>query len=48
MTAHQAKYERMSKLHSLDPLPNLTIDSSGRMHFDLMMDGHAVVLLQLE
>ena len=38
----------MSKLHSIDPLPNPTIDSSGRMHFDLMMDGHAVVLLQLE
>ena len=48
MTVHQAKYERMSKLHSLHPLPNLTNDSSGRMHFDMTMDGHTVVLLQLE
>ena len=48
IAANQAKYERMSKLHSLDPLPKPTIVSSGRMHFDLTMDGHAVVLLQLE
>jgi hypothetical protein len=48
MAAHRAKYEKMSKLHSPDPLPTPTIDSSGGMHFDLTMDGHAVVLLQLE
>ncbi len=48
MTTHQAKYEKMSVLHSLDPLPKPTIDSSGRMHFDLTMDGHSVVLLRLE
>ncbi len=48
MAAHQAKYERLSKLQSLDPLPNPIIDSSGRMHFDLTMDGHTVVLLQLK
>jgi len=38
----------MSKLNSHDPLPNSTIDSSGRIHFDLTMDGHTVVLFQLE
>ena len=48
MTAYQTKYEEMSKLHSLDPLPKPTIDSWGRMHFDLTMDGHSVVLLQLK
>lgn len=48
MTARRAEYERMSKLHSLDPLPNPTNVSSGRMHFDLSMDGHTVVFLHLE
>ena len=48
ITAHRAKYEKMSELQSLDPLPKPTIDSSGRMHFDLTMDGHSVVLLQLK
>lgn len=48
MASHRAKYEKMSKLHSPDPLPTPTIDSSGRMHFDLTMDGHAVVFLQLK
>jgi xylan 1,4-beta-xylosidase len=48
MTAYQAKYEKMSALHSLDPLPKPTIDSTGRMHFNLTMDGHSVVLLRLE
>lgn len=48
MTEHRAKYEEMSKLHSLDPLPSPVIGPPGRMHLDLMMDGHSVVLLQLE
>ncbi|QDU88422.1 Beta-xylosidase [Pirellulimonas nuda] len=47
MAAHRAKYEELSKLHSVDPLPKPTVDSLGRMHFDLMLDGHAVVVLQL-
>ncbi|MCP4787719.1 MAG: hypothetical protein GY903_06550 [Fuerstiella sp.] len=48
MTTHQARYEKMSELHSLDPLPKPTISSSGQMHLDLAMDGHSVVLLQLK
>ena len=48
MAAHRAKYEKMSRLHSLDPQPTVSTDSSGRMHFELMMDGHSVVFLRLE
>jgi hypothetical protein len=48
MAAHRAKYEKMSGLHSLHPLPAASTDSSGRMYFDLMMDGHSVILLRLE
>jgi xylan 1,4-beta-xylosidase len=48
MAAHQSEYEEMSVLHSLAPFPEPTIDSSGQMRFDLMMDGHSVILLRLE
>ena len=48
MAAHRSKYETMSKLHAIDPLPHPMVDSAGRMHFDLMMDGHTVIFIQLE
>ncbi|QEG00172.1 Beta-xylosidase [Stieleria maiorica] len=48
MAANRAKYEEMSKLQPLDPMPKPTLDRSGRMHFDLTLDGHSVVLLQLK
>jgi hypothetical protein len=48
MAVNRNKYEIMSKLHSLDPLPKPTLNSSGQMHFDLTMDGHTVLFLRLE
>ncbi|WP_222436181.1 hypothetical protein [Rubripirellula reticaptiva] len=48
MAVNRNEYELMSNLHSLDPLPKPTRDSSGQRHFDLTMDGHTVLLLRLE
>jgi xylan 1,4-beta-xylosidase len=48
MKTHRARYEKMSKLHSLEPLPNPAIGASSQMHIDLTMDGYTVVLLQLK
>lgn len=48
MAVHRGKYETVSKLHSVDPPPKPIVALSGRMHFDLTMDGHTVVFLRLD
>lgn len=47
MAANKAKYEQMSTLSEMEP-PPLTVDSSGKVRFDLELDGHSVVHLRLE
>jgi xylan 1,4-beta-xylosidase len=48
MSKHREKYERMSELPSLDPLPQLSRDASGTIRFDLDLDGHSVFHLRLQ
>jgi len=42
------KYEQMSPLATLDPVPELWCDASGQIQLDLTLDGHSVVHLRLE
>ncbi len=44
---HKTKYERMSDLSDMEP-PLLRAEPSGRLQFDLKLDGHSVVYLRLE
>jgi xylan 1,4-beta-xylosidase len=48
MAKHREKYERTSELSSLDPLPELSRDTSGTIGFDLELDGHSVIHLRLQ
>jgi hypothetical protein len=47
MAAHREKYERMSILTPLMPLPRLSADASG-LRFEVALDGHSVIHLRLE
>jgi len=47
MGANRARYERMSVLSDMAS-PSLTLDPSGRVHFDLELDGHSVIHLRLD
>ena len=47
MAKNRARYERMSALSEIIP-PPLTTEPSGRIHFDLNLDGHSVVHVRLE
>jgi hypothetical protein len=46
--ANREKYLGMSRLSRLDSLPDLSVDDSDRIHFDLTLEGHSVVRLRLE
>ena len=48
MAKHRAKYERLSNLAPLEPLPVLTEGESGSSSLQLRLDGHSVVHLRLE
>ena len=48
MAANRAKYASMSRLSELEPLPELSVDDLGRIHFDLSLEGHSVINLRLE
>ena len=48
MIENHDKYEQMSPLATLDPVPELRCDASGQIQLDLTLDGHSVVHLRLE
>lgn len=47
MARHRNKYEQMSALDVLEPLPSPSLDDAGRSQFDLELSGHSVVRLLL-
>jgi xylan 1,4-beta-xylosidase len=47
MARHREKYEKMSQLHQLQKLPELSFDDTGSIRFNLVLSGHSVVHLQL-
>jgi hypothetical protein len=47
MARHREKYEKMSQLHQLERLPELSCDDTGSIRFDLTLTGHHVVHLRL-
>jgi xylan 1,4-beta-xylosidase len=48
MAINHEKYLSMSKLSQLEILPHLSENISGKIHFDLQLEGHSVVNLHLE
>jgi xylan 1,4-beta-xylosidase len=48
MAINHEKYLGMSKLSQLEILPHLSENTSGKIHFDLQLEGHSVVNLHLE
>jgi len=48
MMANRDKYIEMSRLSELEELPDLSVDNSGRIYFELELEGHSVINLRLE
>ena len=47
MAVNREKYLSMSKLSQLETLPELFVDDSGIIHFELQLEGHSVIKLHL-
>ena len=48
MARHRKKYEKLSELSPLKPLPAVSVEAANRIQMDIELSGHSVVYVRLE